>query len=93
MIPGLDRAISTMKKNECALVAISPDYGYGNTDVKVDSSVPPSTLLYEVEMLDFVRVTSVTWYRACVNIVYMRLDVSLVLQFRWHIHVSASIVF
>lgn len=61
MIPGLDRAISTMKKNECALVTISPDYGYGNTEVKVDSSVPPSsTLLYEVEMLDFVRVTSVT---------------------------------
>lgn len=57
VIAGLDRAVSTMKKNECALITVSPEYGSGSTEVKMDlSSVQPSsTILYEVEMLDFVR--------------------------------------
>ncbi|XP_020547891.1 70 kDa peptidyl-prolyl isomerase isoform X2 [Sesamum indicum] len=56
-IVGLDRAVSTMKKNEYALVTISPEYGFGSTEVKQDLAVvpPSSTILYEVEMLDFVR--------------------------------------
>lgn len=60
VIAGLDRAASTMRKNERAIITISPEYGFGNTEVKMDLSlVPPSsTILYEVEMLDFVRVIS-----------------------------------
>ncbi|KAK4434339.1 peptidyl-prolyl isomerase [Sesamum alatum] len=56
-IVGLDRAVSTMKKNEYALVTISPEYGFGSTEIKRDLAVvpPSSTILYEVEMLDFVR--------------------------------------
>ncbi|KAL0432594.1 UNVERIFIED_CONTAM: peptidyl-prolyl isomerase [Sesamum latifolium] len=56
-IVGLDRAVSTMKKHEYALVTISPEYGFGSAEVKQDLAVvlPSSTILYEVEMLDFVR--------------------------------------
>ncbi|KAL0368926.1 UNVERIFIED_CONTAM: peptidyl-prolyl isomerase [Sesamum calycinum] len=56
-IVGLDRAVSTMKKLEYALVTISPEYGFGSTEVKRDLAVvpPSSTILYEVELLDFVR--------------------------------------
>ncbi|XP_051130629.1 70 kDa peptidyl-prolyl isomerase-like isoform X2 [Andrographis paniculata] len=57
MIDGMDRAACTMKKNEFALVTISPEYGFGSGEVKRDLAVvpPSSTILYEVEMLDFVR--------------------------------------
>lgn len=57
VISGLDRAISTMKKGERAIVTISHEYGFGNIEVTRDlAKVPPfSDLLYEVEMLDFVK--------------------------------------
>ncbi|KAH6781140.1 FKBP-type peptidyl-prolyl cis-trans isomerase family protein [Perilla frutescens var. hirtella] len=57
VVAGLDRAVSTMKKNEYALITISPEYGFGSTEVKTDLSLvqPSSTILYEVEMLDFIR--------------------------------------
>ncbi|PIN21099.1 FKBP-type peptidyl-prolyl cis-trans isomerase [Handroanthus impetiginosus] len=57
VIAGLDRAVCTMKKNECAIITISPEFGFGSTEVKLDLSVvqPSSTVLYEVEMLDFIR--------------------------------------
>lgn len=47
-----------MKKGEHAVLTISPEYGFGNTEVIRDlAKVPPSSnLLYEVEMLDFVKV-------------------------------------
>ncbi|KAI3460137.1 hypothetical protein Pfo_016800 [Paulownia fortunei] len=63
VIAGLDRAVSTMKKNECAIITISPEYGFGSTEVKRDLSVvqPSSTILYEVEMLDFIRVIYITF--------------------------------
>lgn len=62
MIAGLDRAVSTMKKHELSLITISPEYGFGNTEVKMEFSLvqPSSTILYEVEMLDFIRVISTT---------------------------------
>lgn len=62
MIAGLDRAVSTMKKNERAIITISPEYGFGSTEVKMGLSLvqPSSTILYEVEMLDFIRVISIT---------------------------------
>ncbi|KAG6406851.1 hypothetical protein SASPL_134462 [Salvia splendens] len=57
VITGLDRAVSTMKKHELSLITISPEYGFGNTEVKMEFSLvqPSSTILYEVEMLDFIR--------------------------------------
>ncbi|KAL8172060.1 hypothetical protein V2J09_023864 [Rumex salicifolius] len=57
VISGLDRAISTMKKGELAVLTISHEYGFGSTEVTRDlAKVPPfSNLLYEVEMLDFVK--------------------------------------
>lgn len=78
VIAGLDRAVSTMKKNECALITVSPEYGFGSTEVQMDlSSIQPSsTILYEVEMLDFVRVIPVALIdiRSFGNLVYVRRD-------------------
>ncbi|PSR99922.1 Peptidyl-prolyl isomerase [Actinidia chinensis var. chinensis] len=57
VIAGLDRAVATMKKREHAKLTITSEYGFGNTEIKRDLAVVPpnSTLLYEVEMLDFVK--------------------------------------
>ncbi|GFZ10158.1 tetratricopeptide repeat (TPR)-like superfamily protein [Actinidia rufa] len=57
VIAGLDRAVATMKKREHAILTITSEYGFGNTEIKRDLAVVPpnSTLLYEVEMLDFVK--------------------------------------
>lgn len=61
VIAGLDRAAATMKKGERAILTISPEYGFGNMEIKKDlATVPPfSVLVYEVEMLDFVKVITV----------------------------------
>lgn len=47
-----------MKKSEHAIVTVKPDYGFGSDEVKCDlATVPPcSTIVFEVEMLDFKRV-------------------------------------
>ena len=60
VIAGLDRAAATMKKREHAILTITSEYGFGNAEIKRDLAVVPpnSTLLYEVEMLDFVKVIS-----------------------------------
>ncbi|KAJ8773259.1 hypothetical protein K2173_028436 [Erythroxylum novogranatense] len=57
VISGLDRAAATMKKGEQAIITISPEYGFGGVEVKKDlATVPPNSLLvYEAEMLDFVK--------------------------------------
>ncbi|KAL2529503.1 Peptidyl-prolyl cis-trans isomerase FKBP62 [Forsythia ovata] len=57
VIVGLDRAATTMKKGECAILTISPEYGFGSTEVKRDLAIIPSssTIVYEVEMLDFTK--------------------------------------
>lgn len=57
VIAGLDRAATTMRKGEQASVTIKPEYGFGCAEVKRDLAVVPanSTLIYEVEMLDFTR--------------------------------------
>lgn len=59
MVIGLDRAVTTMKKGERAILTVTPEYGFGSTEVRQDlATVPPfSTLVYEVEMLDFVKVS------------------------------------
>ncbi|KAF2309622.1 hypothetical protein GH714_004324 [Hevea brasiliensis] len=57
VIAGLDRAAATMKIGERAILTINPEYGFGNFEVKKDlATIPPSSvLLYEVEMLDFIK--------------------------------------
>lgn len=57
VIPGLDRAAATMKKGERALLTISPEYGFGSDMAERDLAVVPpcSNLVYEVEMLDFIK--------------------------------------
>ncbi|XAR48435.1 Peptidylprolyl isomerase [Bertholletia excelsa] len=57
VIAGLDRAAATMKKGEQAILTINPEYGFGSTEVKRDLAIvpPSSTIIYEVEMLDFIK--------------------------------------
>ncbi|KAJ6730164.1 PEPTIDYL-PROLYL CIS-TRANS ISOMERASE [Salix viminalis] len=57
VIAGLDRAVATMKKGERAILTVKPEYGFGNIETKRDLAiVPPSSILvYEVEMLDFIK--------------------------------------
>ncbi|XP_012068191.1 70 kDa peptidyl-prolyl isomerase isoform X2 [Jatropha curcas] len=57
VIAGLDRAAATMKKGEQAVLTIHPEYGFGSIEVKRDLAIvpPSSVLVYEVEMLDFLK--------------------------------------
>lgn len=57
VVAGFDLAVSTMKKGERAIVTVKPDYGFGNTEVKRDLAVVPpcSTIIFEVEMLEFIK--------------------------------------
>lgn len=59
VIDGLDRAVKTMKKGEIALVTSHPDYAFGSSDSQQELAIVPaiSTLLYEVEMISFVKVS------------------------------------
>lgn len=54
---GLDRSVATMLKGEFSQVTVKPEYGFGNDEVKLAfATVPPcSTLIYEVELVDFVK--------------------------------------
>ena len=58
VIAGLDRAVATMKKGEWAILTIHPDFGFGSSEVRRDLAVipPSSNVVYEVEMLDFIKV-------------------------------------
>lgn len=58
MIVGLDRAVATMKKGERAIISIHPDYAFGNVEVRRDLAIVPpgSNVVYDVEMLDFIKV-------------------------------------
>ncbi|OIT29292.1 PREDICTED: peptidyl-prolyl cis-trans isomerase FKBP62-like [Nicotiana attenuata] len=57
VVAGLDKAVTIMKKGEHAIVTVKPDYGFGSTEVKRDlAMVPPcSTIVFEVEMLEFTK--------------------------------------
>jgi hypothetical protein len=73
VIEGLDRAVLNMKKGEIALVTIPPEYAYGSTESKQDLAVIPanSTLIYEVELVSFVKVCFSLRYACalfCLNI-------------------------
>ncbi|KAK1365961.1 peptidyl-prolyl cis-trans isomerase FKBP65 [Heracleum sosnowskyi] len=52
---GLDRAVMTMKKGEQAIVTVSSDFLNGCLDVGFVSA--ESTLIYEVELIDFSKET------------------------------------
>ncbi|XP_057974823.1 70 kDa peptidyl-prolyl isomerase-like isoform X2 [Malania oleifera] len=54
---GLDRAAATMKKGELAILTVDPEYGFGSVEVKRGLAIVPpnSTIVYEVEMLDFIK--------------------------------------
>lgn len=58
VIDGLDKAVLTMKKNEHALVTIYPEYGFGGEETKRDLAIVPanSTLFYEIELVEFIKV-------------------------------------
>lgn len=52
VIKGWDLGFASMKKGERALLVCKPDYGYGASGQ--GSSIPPnSTLIFDVELLDF----------------------------------------
>lgn len=63
VVDGLDKAVLTMKKKEHSLVTIAPEYGFGGEETKRDlASVPAnSKLIYEIELVDFVKVKS-SWH-------------------------------
>lgn len=58
VISGLDKAAATMKRGEKAVLTVNPEYGFGNVEVQRDLAKVPqcSILIYEIEMLDFVKV-------------------------------------
>ncbi|KAL6216712.1 hypothetical protein ACLB2K_009931 [Fragaria x ananassa] len=57
VIAGFDRAVATMKKGEQAILTIHPDFGFGSVEVRRDLAVvpPSSSIVFEVEMLDFIK--------------------------------------
>lgn len=58
VIAGLDRAATTMKEGEWAVLTVHPDYGFRGVEVRRDLAVVPaySNLTYEVEMLKCIKV-------------------------------------
>lgn len=55
VIDGLDRAVTTMKKGEVAVVTISPEYAFGSSGSQQELAMVPSnsSVLYEVELVSF----------------------------------------
>ena len=58
VVPGLEETLCSMKKGEVCVVAIPPEYGFGEKEQQCDLALVPanSTLTYEVEMVGFVKV-------------------------------------
>lgn len=56
---GLDKAVMTMKKGEVALLTISPEYAFGSSESQQElAKIPPnSTVVYEVELVTFEKVS------------------------------------
>ncbi|GAV70772.1 LOW QUALITY PROTEIN: FKBP_C domain-containing protein/Ribosomal_S8e domain-containing protein/TPR_2 domain-containing protein/TPR_11 domain-containing protein [Cephalotus follicularis] len=55
VIDGLDRAVTTMKKGEVALLTIAPEYAFGSSESQQELAVVPpnATVYYEVELVSF----------------------------------------
>lgn len=64
VIAGFDRAVATMKKGERAILTLHPDFGFGSVEVRQDLAVvpPSSNIVFEVEMLDFIKVQTILMY-------------------------------
>lgn len=64
VIAGFDRAVATMKKGERAILTVHPDFGFGSVEVRQDLAVvpPSSNIVFEVEMLDFIKVQTILMY-------------------------------
>jgi FK506-binding protein 4/5 len=60
MIDELDRAVSTMKKGDVALLTIEPEYSFGSSESQNELDVVPpnSTLYYDVEQVSIVEVNN-----------------------------------
>ncbi len=59
-----------MKNGEVALVTIPPEYAFGSTESKQDLAVVPpnSTVIYEVELVSFVKVCfSLCYIFVCIS--------------------------
>lgn len=63
VIEGLDKAVVTMKKGEVAYITIPPEHAFSSTESKQDLAVVPpnSTVIYEVELVSFVKVCLI-WF-------------------------------
>lgn len=59
VIEGLDKAVSSMKRGEVALVTIPPEHAFGANETKQDLAIVPpnSSICYEVELVSFDKVT------------------------------------
>ncbi|KAK9664517.1 hypothetical protein RND81_14G047800 [Saponaria officinalis] len=57
VIDGLDRAVTTMKKGEIALLTVQPEYAFGASgSIQELATVPPNaTVFYEIEMVSFTK--------------------------------------
>ncbi|KAK6145136.1 hypothetical protein DH2020_021956 [Rehmannia glutinosa] len=57
VIEGLDKAVTTMKKGEIALLTIAPEYAFGSSESQQELAIVPpnSTLYYDVELVSFVK--------------------------------------
>ncbi|KAJ6852123.1 70 kDa peptidyl-prolyl isomerase-like [Iris pallida] len=57
VIEGFDRAVTTMKKGEVALVTIPPEHVFSSTESKQELVVVPanSTVIYEVKFVFFLK--------------------------------------
>ncbi|KAG6553480.1 hypothetical protein Mapa_004392 [Marchantia paleacea] len=57
VVLGLDKAVATMKKGERAVITISAEYGFGDSETKRNLAVVPpnSTLVYDVEVVSFIK--------------------------------------
>ncbi|XP_011024591.1 PREDICTED: peptidyl-prolyl cis-trans isomerase FKBP62-like isoform X2 [Populus euphratica] len=55
VIDGLDKAVTTMKKGELALLTIAPEYAFGSSESQQELAVVPpnSTVFYEIELVSF----------------------------------------
>lgn len=57
MAKGLDHGTITMKKEECALFTLPPDFGYG---AEGRDGVPPDSIIqFEVELLSWIVVVDI----------------------------------
>ena len=84
VILGWDKGVSTMRKGEICLLSCSPDYGYGGVGM---GSIPPnSTLIFEIELIDWVEDKDSLFSNLMNNLVYTVVVVFLILAYVYYKH-------